>query len=311
MSGKVLKGLIVIFVLLFGIVQISLNNAQAYYAPVTAISFNEGESFQEVDVHPDGDCKAIFNGTIIITPNPDSSVTPTNVSFRSSTDMGWPSIVTPETMKVNIGEPMPFSVEVNVTPYTNAGVIGKLTVGATVETSPGGLRYWIDPIVGYIKIKPYYRLHIMCDDPIAFSSPGAQEDFSVVIANEGNSDDTYSLEIINLKELENKGFTAHLTRTKLEVPERQEAEIGVVVTVPDDSRCMGGHDIIIQARSESNVTENITDQMTLFIRVRDNNIIYTTDYCLTISISSVIVITLMVLLWRRRRRNKKTKNKIE
>ena len=112
--------------------------------------------------------------------------------------------------------------------------------------------------------KPYGKVILQSEKPFQKVSPGKEYPFQIKVQNNGNALDSYSLEIINKKELQDDGFSIVLSTTETKNVD------------------MGGHDtIIIQVQTPRDTWKN--DYFTIDIKATsDVTPAETTQYSITV-----------------------------
>ena len=163
---------------------------------------------QEAVVSPSAQGSVEFCGTVQV----QHIIGPVTITLMSSVDGGWASQCAPSTMEVRNESAVNFSVTVIVPQATPASIIGTLKVDARGQ----GTGYVITASCqAMITVKPYYRFSLNCTSPYQQIKPGNQAEFDVKVINEGNSVDSFELEIENQKELESKGWTITLSTAQV------------------------------------------------------------------------------------------------
>mgnify|MGYP006293004425 FL=1 len=125
-----------------------------------------------------------------------------------------------------------FAMTVQVPPETSYFTQGQLEVTATWRYSPGRLTGTVPPTSAIIKVNQYYQFSVGCEKPYVEVAPGNSLGFRVSLFNEGNGNDKLRMEITNLKDLADEGWTVQLSQDKFQVPEKQERVLTVSVTTP-------------------------------------------------------------------------------
>ncbi|MCK5562295.1 MAG: hypothetical protein KAJ51_16970, partial [Thermoplasmata archaeon] len=211
MSGKVIQTLFLVFFILIGTVQIIPNNVRAAGEPVVNLRFDDGEEVQEASVGPGDPSYVIFHGTVTAQAGIGSNVQSVYVRLESSSQQGWTNSIHPEEFIVNSGESEPFEIGVKVPFGTSSDIEDTITVTGFAENYPsgsGGIE--IPPIYGTIKIKPCYQVTLRPITNHIKTSPGSEVTFVLLIENNGNAINRFSIEIENHDELEEKGYEFEL-----------------------------------------------------------------------------------------------------
>lgn len=302
MSGKVIKSILIVLILILGIVQIVPESTDAQGRLSVQIVFDEGPN--EADVRPGSDGKIIIHGRVIS----DEPARDVRVNLVASTDQGWACTVDPAVIIVPPRSEVPFSIEITAPIGTSYSTSCTLTVGGTVGYYPGSLVYTIPPITGTLNVMQYSKFSISCSKPFIETQPGAKETFEIRILNEGNSHEIYNIEIIHFDKSDLDGFTATLSHKQMEVDEKCNGSFEIKVTVPSDMDGLGTHNIEIQVTPENLEVDDAKAQtFTLSVKVSEEKIVFTTEFQIIIVIIFIAIITSVFFIkWRRRKTKLKT-----
>lgn len=299
MSGKVIRSIFIILILLIGLFQIIPNNSIAIGDPVVNLRFIEGEEVQSANVRPGESGEVSFHGTVSADIPAGGAIQDVIVHLRAATDQGWPTTITPATLALQPGtEEAPFVATVKVPIETSYGTNGVIIIDGTAETFPGSSTSEIQPITGSILINQYFRFQLDCDRPTLKATSGSDVIFELIIRNEGNGRDRFSLEVNNLDELTRDDFEIELSRSTIEIPEKGEQIVEVTIKVPEGSKGVGKNNIEMKVSSEMEpLGERMYQRYTLTLEVSEDNILLSTDFW-AITIVVIILIVCIIVIWK-------------
>ena len=107
-----------------------------------------------------------------------------------------------------------------------------------------------------VVIEPYYYFWVESTDQLWRLQAGGQTDFCVTISNQGNSVDSYRLDIMNKNELEKKGFSLKLEQAVIDdVAPRAGRTVMVHVQAPQD---WPPHDTIWRKHEYTGILLNVS-----------------------------------------------------
>ena len=145
---------------------------------------------------------------------------------------GWATSGTSVVIFTRADNTMPFTCTVKVPPMTSHQVVGTLNVIGRWNYQPGITGGPVNPVQAIIIVDQFYQFSVGCEKPYLQVSPGDSLGFRMRLINEGNSIDRLRMEITNLAELNQKGWTVQLSQDQFQVPEVQERVVTVSVTTP-------------------------------------------------------------------------------
>jgi hypothetical protein len=304
MKGKVVKAVLIIIILVLGIIQIVPECVEAAGVPKISIIFDE--SILAFDVRPGSDCTEIITGRVIS----DEPARDVRVILQAYTDQNWMCTVDPTEIIVPPRSEAPFSIEIVAPPETSFYKPCTLYVEGTAGLYPGSSMYSIAPITGSLRVRQYSKFTMGCSKPIIETQPGAKEIFEVSIINMGNARESYNLEIVNIDNLDQDGFTVTISNSKIEVDEKDNATFQVKVTVPTGMDGMGTHNIEIQVKPEDMEVDDAQAQtFTLTAKVSEDKIVFTTEFQIIILIVLIaIVVSILFIKFRRKKLKLKQSN---
>lgn len=134
------------------------------------------------------------------------------VTLTSSTDIGWVSMVEPDTMVLDSGQVGEFSITVVVPQGSPAALIGTVmvygrAVASGLQTSAGD--------TATITVRPYYRVSLEAQKREVEITPGGTARFMLRVTNAGNSVDSFDIQLSNRNELEKQGWKLEATTSSL------------------------------------------------------------------------------------------------
>ncbi len=305
MKGKVIQSIFIILILLIGLFQILPNNSIAVGNPVVHLQFNEGEEVQQANVRPGESGEVSFHGTVSADIPAGGAVQDVQVYLRAATNQGWPTTITPAVIMLQLGtEEAPFIATVKVPIETSYGTESIIIIDGTAETFPGSSTSEVPPLAGTIKIAQYYRFALDCDAPTLKTTSGSDVTFELIIRNEGNGRDRFSIEVNNLDELTRKGFEIELSRSMIEIPEKGEQTVEITIKVPDGSKGVGKNNIELKVCSELEpLGQRIYQRYTLTLKVSEDNIFLSTDFWYIIIV--IIILTVCIIIFWKYKKSKR------
>ncbi len=135
-----------------------------------------------------------------------------NISLTAQTDIGWTAKLSTATVRAEQNLRFPFSADVTVPQGTAAARYGKIVISAYGQTQDDNLTATVEAI---IEVRPYYRVSLDSGGAYRSIDPGSMAFFTVKLTNSGNAVDSYEVEISNLLELVDKGWTVVLSANTL------------------------------------------------------------------------------------------------
>jgi hypothetical protein len=205
-------------------------------------------------VGPDDDGWVEFSGTVSVQFN---SATTVIVSLIAQ-DTWKSATVVPSALQFSAedsGDKI-FRVSVQAPLGTDSNVVGKLKVLGKWVMYPTSMTGQCDPangVEGSIYIEKYHQVSYNVDDLQKITDAGSAVQFRVFIQNTGNYDETYSFDIVNFDELNDKGINVKFSANSLQVPRSGNLSFSVLVDTPNDQRWEGVHNIQISISPEKAV----------------------------------------------------------
>jgi hypothetical protein len=190
-----------ILILLMLLVELSIVSFSASAGLITTVSVDM-DDLVEVDVSPGSDGTAAIKGVVTCqTANP----APCIVNLSPTSSVGSATIDKPSIVFQGGGiQSREFEVVIVVPLFSDASESESCTVRGTWQQ--GGTSGQVESVTTQIIILPFYRMTIFSEQPVQEVRSGEGKKFGMRIQNAGNCDDTYTLRIVNLEELEAKGI---------------------------------------------------------------------------------------------------------
>ncbi|MBN1389948.1 MAG: hypothetical protein JXA22_04830 [Candidatus Thermoplasmatota archaeon] len=145
---------------------------------------------------------------------------------------GWPASNPPALIFNKATKLRDFTLSVQVPVETSKKTQQSLSLTGRWNYSPGITGGTIAASTAIISVEQYYQFSVGCEKPYVQVSPGSSLGFRLRLINEGNAGDRLRVEVKNLKELADQGWTVQLSQDKFAVPEKQEKVLTVSVTTP-------------------------------------------------------------------------------
>ncbi|MBN1539944.1 MAG: hypothetical protein JW939_07350 [Candidatus Thermoplasmatota archaeon] len=145
---------------------------------------------------------------------------------------GWPASNPPALIFNKATKNRDFQLSVQVPVETSKKTQQQLSLTGRWTYSPGITGGTIAASTAIISVEQYYQFSVGCDKPYVQVNPGSSLGFRLRLINEGNAGDRLRVEVKNLKELADQGWTVQLSQDKFAVPEKSEKVLTVSVTTP-------------------------------------------------------------------------------
>ncbi|UCH88321.1 MAG: hypothetical protein JSV49_08635 [Thermoplasmata archaeon] len=249
MRGKVFSILITAVIILPLFFLLSVTESEAVGAPVVTLRFVEGEEEQVADVRPGEHGTVVFPGTIEVRLPAGSSVQNVLVELTGSTGMNWPTSMNPTEVWVIPGTVETFTATIAVPPETSYYVQDTVTVSGTATPDPGATTYNVEPITGTIRIEQFYKFSLSSDKPSEEACVDSIVYLQLIIHNQGNGRDTFSISLQNQQELDDKDINVILGTTTIEVDEKSRRTVSISAT-PLNPKSIGTHEVIFEVKSD-------------------------------------------------------------
>jgi hypothetical protein len=271
--------------------------------PIATISLNEPS--QTAAVGPDDDGLVEFSGTVSVEFN---SATTVIVSLNAK-DTWNSATVVPSALQFSVEDSgaKTFRVSVQAPLGTDSNVVGKLTVLGKWVMYPTSMTGECDPangVEGTIYIEKYHQASYNVDDLQKTTDAGSSVQFRVFIQNTGNYDETYSFDIVNFDELNDKGIKVKFSANTIQVPRWGNLSFSVLVDTANGQRWEGVHNIQISISPEK-VVKNGGQPYLIELKVvidYKSGVEYFIDISPYIVILIIIVIVLVIIArWHKKR----------
>ena len=246
------------------------NEVEAVGSPVVSIRLAQQK--MTAYVAPGMDGIVTFTGTVTAIAPWSPSVQQLLV-FLIADASGW-AVTNPPALPFTKGQTeRDFAVTVQVPPETSHMLQGTLQIAAKWRYSPGSTQGNVEPVSAIIYVAQYYQFSVGCEKPYMQVGPGQSLGFKLRLINEGNANDKLRVEVTNLKDLNDKGWTVQLSQDKFQVPEKQERVLQISITTPVEWNAWKNDVDTIQLRivsSQAESTGAISDisDYSLYIRQR-------------------------------------------
>ena len=285
--------------------------------PDVTLHIDEDEA--EVDVSANSDGMGEFNGTVVCNMK-GVGQNVQSVKVELHTDCEWPSGISPYEFTFEPGgeSTREFTATVRVPNYNPASQGGTMEIWGLATPQPGTLEYYVDPIEGIIKIKPYSKFTFVVQEPsylkpIKAGEPGEKLDFILQVRNRGNFEDTFRLSLADNNSQIDKDWSITFSENDFTLDEQKEKMVEVTVEIPDfiwDGR----HRIVIECTSCGSTEEEnqITQFCTLYVDVEDAGI-YGLGTWSWYALFIILAALIGFIVWKRKsilarfKRNRKTK----
>lgn len=254
-----LKLEVLVLILFFLLIFISQPVSSSPGWPTASISLYTVSSTAHVGPGDTGE--VFFNGTVTVTCNSATSV---EVSL-DATDNWNSAVVSPASLLFTQDGEQPFTVKVTVPLGESFSTIGTLTVTGELTMYPGGFTGQIMGVDGRINVAQYFQFSLNTSDTIVETTPGLVAEFNLIIVNEGNHIDTFSVEVVNSEELSINGLSPPLNSSIIEIPEGGNETINIFVKIPSLKSTLGTYEIKIKVWSEKGLNEDVPPQVFTFI----------------------------------------------
>jgi hypothetical protein len=259
---------------------------------------------------------ATFNGSVTV-KLPDGYNNPAafiNVTLYA--EDSWNScILEPEFIIFHNSGEKRFCVKVFVPINESRYATGRVTVMGTWEMDPGGFYGKVRPsggVDGRINVAQFYNVSLSSPKPIIEVKPGEVFEFELIIKNEGNGLDMFTVDIINERELNEKCTTLLLSKRNSQIPSNHTETVKIKVFTGEQMDILGEHDIKVSVCSEKGLNEGVEPQVFTFtLKVPEKYLLNTTDFSFLIVVIIIIIIAIILSVWWRRRKRKFKDKKVQ
>ncbi len=201
-----------------------------------------------------------------------------------------------------------FQVIVRVPGGESTSTIGIVKVTGRWTNYPDGEHGMAMPsngVAGRIEINKYYMYSLKSFDQYTEALPGEKKQFNLNIKNKGNFNDTFYIDIRNLKKLSEKGIHVSLSTDNIQIPEGQTRYVKINIEIDKETRNTGQHEIEISVISNYSIEEcgNPVPQEKIFkLRILPTLIFLTVEFYIILILISVVFIGGFVLNRKRRKK---------
>jgi len=237
-----------------------------------AITIKQANYNQSVDVeHDEGNDGIVqFSGTVSVEVPWSPSIQYLLVYLDATAGNGtghWPISISPSSLTFSKQvTTQTFQVVVRVPPETTSTPLGQLIISGRWRYSPGTLGGSIEPVTAVIEVIGYFDNDLTAMDSYAECYRSDEVDYEVVLSNEGNAYDSYSLSIENSYELNKKGV--YVTVSDAEVPPFTDLVVNLIVTT-SSTATRGNFDIELLSQAQNASLAGDPDvERTLTLRLR-------------------------------------------
>jgi hypothetical protein len=228
------------------------------------------EQSKTAHVGPGDNGTVSFSGIISVTMNQATRV----VVSLTAEDTWGSSVVEPASLLFTANGEKPFSVSVKVPPGTSFTNTGTVTVTGRWTMYPGGLSGPANPqqgAQGRIDIAQYFKFSLDSDQSYQEAKPGSKVRFDLIIINEGNWIDAFSIELIDDNELIRNGIDCELSNSNIEILEKSNETVCVNLETGSGSTKMGTYKIQVKVWSNGGANEGLPPQTFDFSLKLTNN----------------------------------------
>jgi hypothetical protein len=228
------------------------------------------------------------------------------IGLNCRTEIGWTSSISPATFIASHDGNYSFNVAVSVPQGSRADRSGSLNISAVAQDLEVRLEVSVEATV---TVKPYFRIQLSANTPFREITPGSQAFYTLTLTNQGNVNDSFSLEVVNLDALVKDHTSATLScRTVEKLGPDESAAIRVVFSSAKDwTLWKTGHsDIEIRATSLGAQAHQEKISLTFFFWASEKGS-YPEWYNWSTVILAIIIVAAAVVtgFWNRRRKRKK------
>lgn len=205
--------------------------------PVASVSLDPSQVEAEVTQSQLGEAE--FQGTVLVDqPEYLSS----DITLTATVNTGWPLTLSPQSAQITGPGSLDFTVTVQVPPATSSLRTGNVIVTASVKAP------MLAPVLAtasaIVTVSQYFKLRLEIEEPMVSLERGEEDETEVLIYNDGNGQDTFSIDMETVPE----GIRVSLDQSQMTV--QQDEHETVVLRVKVEEGAQGGmHTIVVRARS--------------------------------------------------------------
>jgi len=236
-------------------------------APTVNIALTEPS--KTANVGPDDTGKVVFSGIVRVSINQATRV----IVNLSAIDTWNSATVTPNSFIFTNSTEKSFTVTVFVPLETSFEGIGTVTVTGKWTSYPGGYTASVNPETGVnsrIDINQFFRFSITSNITLKAIAPGSESQFELVVNNEGNYFDTFTINITNQEELSTNGIFVNPAQTCVEIPEKGNESI--IISIKTNKNIRHGDNLIqVKILSNTGITKGTPQQnITFDLKIKKN-----------------------------------------
>ena len=240
-----------------------------------------------------------FSGLVQVSMPPGTRV----VVSLTAEDTWGSAVVSPSSILFDNDGEKPFSVSVRAPGNESCETIGIVRVFGRWSLYPGGLSGSADPVdgaVGRIHIAQFYSFSLSCSRTDFKTSSNEEVELELTIHNEGNGLDAFTIEVVNLNELNDEDFLVTLSESQVEIQKGQSRTIYIRVNTPS-SGGTGDHDVTMYVSSDNGFPEGIAPKIMKY-HIDHTSSLASSSSIMAIVIVILIILVILFLFWRWRKR---------
>jgi hypothetical protein len=294
-----------LFLLFFSIISLPTATAKSIY-PKVELMLETPEV--AVDVSPGQEGIAEFLGLVYV----ECSYNMSGIIKLSATDTWGSATVIPSAFSFSEDSQgyKSFKVKVKAPLYTSSDFMGKLRVtGSCYIYSPTDLYCNCEPregVEGRINIAQYHKYQLSSPNKYAVVDPGQTTNFRIFVANQGNGNDTFFINIANKEQLEKAGLEVSISPTTFELGALEEQVVRLIVTTPEGYPTHEVYNIRIEVSNNKTFTEGGGFKVETY-QIRNGASNYYQFQVFCISLFIILAVLFITTIYYARRKQKKKK----
>jgi len=232
-----------------------------------------------------------------------STVSQVDVFLQAETQ-SWPALISPAQMKFDISNnEMPFTVVVKVPQETHCSERQTVTITGQWSAYPTGQTGEVPPEDAMILVDQYYSFDLKMDSSFVKASPGQEKELVATLHNRGNGENTFSIEVRNLDDLNNDDVMVTLSQSTMTLESDQEREFEIRVNLPSDIG-PGVVSVVISAVSQGETGE-IPGEKVIDVHLRVDMLDSIAFNPITYLIIAIIIAVVAFSVFMRKKRKRK------
>ena len=263
---------------------------KAVRGPEIVIELSEPELYAKVEPGEDG--IVVSHGILYCDMPPGTPPGQYCVITLQAMAGGWAVSGAPSLTFDRSTTEQPFSISVQVPVETSQKTGARLTVEGKWRYSPGTGGGTIDPVFCIIHVLPYGSPKLA---PVQLNSSipiGSWREIEVLIINEGNSNDIYSLSVDSKPD----DVEAYFVESEITISEKRQ-EI-VILKVKQVSGSSKFNEVVIRASSiydgkRANVTEIVRFESSTSLKSIFTNTVYVGIFLLILMVAAIVIILII------------------